>query len=214
MALAAFVVADQMLGLELREDAAAPSDPADVLADRGRRRGRHGAGRLADATTTALSRRARAAGVPWTDRRDRLLDHVALGERVGPGQGERPDIGLVGGVGPVALILHLEGIALHAALTLDTGSEGMGDGAQVHHRLHRIDELGKARVGRPARPPSRSGRGTGDADDRVEHDKAGAGGQEIGDRLALGDEIELARGIAGDHRGIAQLLRRIAVTAS
>ena len=55
--------------------------------------------------------------------RDGLIERGAARERVGPGQRERPDIGLVGGVGPVALVLHLERVAFHAALTVAPGAK-------------------------------------------------------------------------------------------
>ena len=64
---------------------------------------------------------------------------------IGPGQGERADVGLVRGVGPVALVLHLVGVALHPAGHAQRPvRRPVGELAQVHHRLHRVDDRGEA----------------------------------------------------------------------
>ena len=45
----------------------------------------------------------------------RWLHRFAGRDPVGPWQRQRPHIGLVGGIGPVALVFHLEDVAFHPA---------------------------------------------------------------------------------------------------
>ena len=102
-------------------------------------------------------------GLAGHGQRDALAQLLALGDRVGPGQGERPDIGLVGGVQPVALVLHLEGVALHAAGDAQARQRLVGQGADVHERAGGVDQLGKAAVLDAAVDPLDLDRGTADA---------------------------------------------------
>ena len=67
----------------------------------------------------------------------RLLGGLAGLDHVGPGLGERPDIGLVGGIVPVAVVLHLEGVALHGAGHLDARQHLVGERADVLERADR-----------------------------------------------------------------------------
>ena len=84
------------------------------------------------------SPRRAAAGMVAGDREpDRLRHRLALRQRVGPGPGERADVGLVGGVGPVALVLHLEGVALHRAGRPGAGGDLVADRADVAERAAR-----------------------------------------------------------------------------
>ena len=85
----------------------------------------------------ALPRRCRKA------QRDRLRDRLAGRQHVGPGQLQRPAVGLVGGVGPVALVLHLERVALHPALARGGPGAMMGDRADRLERLPGVDQVGK-----------------------------------------------------------------------
>ena len=112
-----------------------------------------------------------------------------LVDRVGPGQSQRADIGLVGGVQPVALVLHLEGVALHAAGDAHAGQDLVGQGADVHERAGR--DRSAPGTGCARRVPSTCSTSTGGAADafqRMQDDEAGAVGDEVAERLALGRE--------------------------
>ena len=61
---------------------------------------------------------------------------------------------------------------------------GVSQRAQAHHRLHRVDDLGKNRFDRHAVGMGDRHRRTGDAIDRVKDDEAGAIGQEPAVRTA------------------------------
>ncbi len=137
---------------------------------------------------------------------DRLLAHLAGRQRVGPGQRERADIGLVGGVRPVAMVLHLEGIALHGAGHLDARQDLVGQGAQVLERAHRVDPRRERRLRPLAVGMEHLDRAAGDAGQGMEHDEAGPVGHEVGggDRLAL--EGQAAIRAALDPGAVAQLL--------
>src|SRR3546814_16044460 len=72
-------------------------------------------------------------------------DLVAARHDIGPGPRERADIGFVRGVGPVALILHLERITIEAAR--DRRATLLVDQrADVGERLPRRDRFGEARA--------------------------------------------------------------------
>ena len=62
-------------------------------------------------------------------------------QHIGPWQRQRPHIGLVGRVRPVALVLHLESVALHPAFGGDARPNLMGDRAQILERLPGIDQI-------------------------------------------------------------------------
>ena len=140
----------------------------------------------------------------------RLLELRAGGERVGPGQRERPHVGLVGGVGPVALVLHLERVALHAAGDAQARRRLVGDGAQVHHRLHGVDQIREFRVDHAAVDMLDARRPAGHALDCMQHHEAGAVGDEVGDRPPLGAKTQAAARRAFDDGGVAELLLGIA----
>src|SRR5436309_2627758 len=128
MALAAIVMTDQVLEPKLLEDGAIVPDPANVLRGEPGAHCRHRASLPANAHHRRLVPSEPGSGRSVDRQAHRLFDDRALGEGVGPGQGERPDIGLVRRIGPVALILHLESLALHATFDARTRSEGMRDG--------------------------------------------------------------------------------------
>ena len=67
---------------------------------------RYDPARLCVAFAAAASRERQAYG---------LLVPAPFGKRISPGQSERPYVGFVRGVGPVALVLHLKRVALHPA---------------------------------------------------------------------------------------------------
>ena len=100
----------------------------------------------APATAPTVGRGGREAGAGARRHRehDALPELLSRPQRVGPGQRQRAHIGLVGGVGPVALVLHLEGVALHAAGHLEAGRELVGQRPQVHHGLDGVDQVREA----------------------------------------------------------------------
>ena len=75
---------------------------------------------------------------------DRLLDGLAGLQGIGMREPQGPHVGLVGRIRPVALVFHLEGVAQHRADHLQVRRDLVGQRADVHDRLHRIDDLGKA----------------------------------------------------------------------
>ena len=89
----------------------------------------------------------RAPRLALGDRRARrsahaLLDSSPLRHGVGPGQGQRAEIGLERGVEPVAVVLGLPGAALHAA-----GRAKPGIGSWVIARTSKNDCSGSTQVG-------------------------------------------------------------------
>ena len=92
---------------------------------------------------------------------------------VGPGPRQRSVVGLEGGVAPLALILHLEDVAIEAALDAPA-ARLMGQAGDVHEGLPRRDQRGKARLlGRAVRVIDRDRRPR-DPGDRVQQREAGA----------------------------------------
>ena len=78
--------------------------------------------------------------LPATLRLTDCLNLAARRQRVGPRQRQRPDIGLERGVGPVAVVLHLEGVAFHAAGRPHARHHLVAERADVEEGLHRIDD--------------------------------------------------------------------------
>src|SRR5664279_2550349 len=74
----------------------------------------------------------------------RLIDSASRLQGIRPRKRKRTHVGLVGRVGPIALILHFVGVALHEAFDRRSWSECVPDRAQVHHRLHGINQTWKA----------------------------------------------------------------------
>ncbi len=150
---------------------------------------------------------------PWDHaadaQHDRLLAGLAGLERIGPGLGQRPHIGLVGGIVPVAMVLHLEGIALHRAPHPHPRQHLMGQRPDVLERAHRVDQLGEGRALGPAVGVQDLDRLAGNPLDRVQDDEAGPVGDEVGDRPGGRLEAERAVGAALDLRPVAELLGRI-----
>ena len=121
------------------------ASPARRL-DRPRRRSRAASGPASPSSTRtrAPSSAAKPAlrAVASEAQRDRLpVCGYADWQHIGPGQRQRPHIGLVGGVGPVALVLHLERVAFHPAFGADAGPDRMRDRPHVLERLPGIDQF-------------------------------------------------------------------------
>jgi hypothetical protein len=85
----------------------------------------------------------------------------------------------------------------------------MGDGAEIHHRLHWIDDVGKPGLDRLPVDMFDAGGMAGDALDGVQDGKARPVREEIADRASLAPEDEIAIGGARDLRRIAEFLRAI-----
>ncbi len=198
---------DDVMRVELAQGRGGAQHRGRVLrieADAERRR--KAAERRQSQSDGALAGGEHGAGVLRNAERDALPKAFAGSERVGPRQGEGADVGLVGGVCPVALILHLEGVALHAAGDGESRREGVRQRPQVHHRLHRIDEIREARLDRAPVDALHGARFAGDALDRVQHDETGAVREEVGRRLPVRLEGERAVRAAADRRAIDQAL--------
>ena len=144
---------------------------------------------------------AAAGALPCSVSVTRLRELLALLERVGPGERQRPHIGLVGGVHPVAMVLHLEGVALHAAgrpsapaaiscvsaRMSRNGQAGSTSSGNLLSTMRAVDVLdGERRADH--------------AGERMQHDEAGAVGDEVAERLALGGEGQRAVGAPFDPR--------------
>jgi len=74
---------------------------------------------------------------------DALVERLARADLVGKPTRERPHVGLKGGVGPVAMVLHLKGIPLHPNRNRHTRHGFVAKLPYVKHWLFRIDELRK-----------------------------------------------------------------------
>ena len=122
-----------------------------------------------------------------------LRELLALLQRVGPGQRQRAHIGLVGGVHPVAVVLHLEGVALHAADDLQPRRDLVGQGADVEEGAGRVDQLRETALLDAAVGVLDGERRADHAVERMQHDEAGAVGDEVAQRLALGGEGQASR---------------------
>lgn len=109
---------------------------------------------------------------------DRLVQSLAGRQHIGPWQRKRPDIGLVGGVRPVALVLHLERIAFHPAFGGNAGPDLMGDRPQILERLPRVDQVGKLCFHHAAVGVLDRDRAAGQAGDRMQDAEAAAIGLE------------------------------------
>ncbi len=66
-------------------------------------------------------------------------------------------------------------------MTLQTRRRLVGDGPQVHHRLHGVDELGEVALDHISVDVLDRRRGAGDAFDGMQDHEAGAVGDEVGD---------------------------------
>ena len=137
---------------------------------------------------------------------DRLPDSFARLERIGPGQRQRPNIGLERGISPVAVIFHFEGVALHAHDGLQTGHHLVGERAQVQERLHWIDQHWERRCLHHPVGVLDLDRTAGHTLQRVQDDESGARGKEVGGRCGRAGKLEAAVAAAFDARVVGELL--------
>ena len=119
---------------------------------------------------------------------------------------QRAHVGLVRGIGPVALVLHLEGVAQHGADHAESRRHLVGERADVHDRLHRVYDLRKAGLDHPAVHLAHLHRVSADSLHPVQDDEPGAVGEEVG--LGGPDAIETQRAVraAGDARAVIEAL--------
>ena len=104
------------------------------------------------------------------------------------------------------MVFHLEGVAFHADHRAKPGHDLMGQRANVHERLQRIDKRRESRgldrvVHVQYIQPMSS-----HAFERVKHDEARARGQEISVGDGLTEELEAAVGAAFNTSGVADRL--------
>ncbi len=111
---------------------------------------------------------------------------------VRPWQSQGPYIGLVRCVGPVALILHLKGIAFHAAFDRNAGHGLMGDRTHILERLPRFDQIGQAGLVECAVYMLDPHRGACHADDWMQDAKAATVGFKACRCIRYGVESERA----------------------
>ena len=176
--------------VELDEDGGGPRS----LRDRGRRRGvgrrrrRHGdrgkGGSLLEPEARHGMSRHRGRSPRHRDV-DRLHDALTRGEGVGEGQRERAAVGLVRGIRPVALILHLEHVAGEPHIDLESVVRPRQAG-DVEGGLMWADAHGEPRVrDRSVRVADvhRRARESG----RVQHDEPRAVRRERALRLQVGE---------------------------
>ncbi len=122
-----------------------------------------------------------------------LLNLDALRERIRPWPGQRAHIGFVGGIGPVAMVLHLERVAFHRACGPDARRHLMGQSADIAKRAVRIDLCGEFRQLLAAVDVEHLQRAAGDALQRMQDNEAGAVGLDI--CQGLGDHLEGERAV-------------------
>ena len=101
-------------------------------------------------------------------------------QRVGPGQRQRPHIGLEGGVGPVAVVLHLEGVALHAQVACRPGITSWVSARMSRNGWTGSTSVGERRLLDRAVDMLDLDRAPGHALERMQDDEAGAVGEEVG----------------------------------
>ncbi len=111
--------------------------------------------------------------------RDRLAEGLAGREHVGIGQAQGPDIGLERSVQPVAVILRLPGVTLHADGRPEVAGDPMAQGADVREARLRIDVARKAHSPFIAVHVGDMDRLAGDALQRMQHDEAGTIGPDV-----------------------------------
>ena len=161
-------------------------------------RGQRGEGINADGHRRRIASLSRRRGRAAQRDPHGLLHALAGPQLVWPWQRERAGVRLVGGVGPVALVLHLEGVTFEAHLGADAGRDLVRDRPQVHERLVRGDEQGETPVlDRAVRVLDRAGP-AGALRDRVQNAEAGAGCPERRARAAVHREGDRAIAFAGD----------------
>lgn len=129
---------------------------------------------------------------------DPLTEALTLRHEIGPGQSQGPHVGLVGGIGPVALILHLEDIANELRCHHDTGRHTVGDLSNVLERLPRFDRIGPACLFHRAVIVRNCNWFSGNTDGRMQDYEAGACGFEIRIAHTISREMH-ARRRAGDR---------------
>jgi hypothetical protein len=153
---------------------------------------------------------ARGGGRAFELQLDGLLEGLAGLQDIGVGQPERAHVGLVGGIRPVALILHLEGITQHSAGHREARHDFVLQRADVHDGLFRIDHLGKAGLDLAAADLLHLDPPAADALDAVQHDEAGAVGEEVGFGRSAARKAQAPVRVTGDARPVAEALRVVA----
>ena len=129
-------------------------------------------------------------------------------QRVGPGQRQRAHVGLERGIGPVAVILHLEGVALHAHGRFQPGHHLVRERADRRNGWIGSTSARELRLHDLAVDVLDLDRAPGHALERMQHDEAGARGQEVGLRHGGAGELEVAVGLAFDAGVVGDLLAR------
>ena len=152
----------------------------------------------------AASGRTRSG--PLEAQLDRLLNRLAGIQREWMREIQWPNVRLVRRVGPVALVLHLEGVAQHGAGHLEPWRDLVGECADVHDGLLGVDHLRKegldhfaAHIGHQRRMPT-------DPLQCVQHDEAGPVRDKGSLRSPASFEAQRAVRTAGDARSIDEAL--------
>ena len=139
----------------------------------------------------------RGWNVPAQPDRDPLADARARFDRDREGQAQRRAVGLERGVGPVALVLHLEGVAFHQDFGLHAGHHAVGERPDVEEGLMGGDALRKSAVGHAAIDVRHRAWGARQGH-RVQDAEADPVALEAGARFAVEGEDDRAVGGAGD----------------
>ena len=108
-----------------------------------------------------------------------MADLGAARDRVRPGQRERAVVGLERRVRPVAMILGLPGIALHAQRRADARQRLVRHRSDVEKRLGGVDQLRRLGALDRAVDMLDLHRPAGHARERVQNDEAGTAGQKV-----------------------------------
>ena len=123
-----------------------------------------------------------------------LREALAGSGTMGIAERDRRAVRLERGVGPVALVLHLERVAFHATFRGDTGAHLMGDRAHLLERLPRLDKVWQLGPDDPAVDMLDRHRRAGQSDDRMQHAEAAARRLEVASRRGRHVELERAVG--------------------
>ena len=173
----------QLLRGGLFEDRHGGETRCNVLRRNDKAHSRHSSLGFAKAHTNGFVRRCGRCGlcpVFTDDRQPHPLPDLHPGlQHIGPGQLQRPHIGLVRCVGPVALVLHFKRVAFHPAFGDNARHDLMRDGAHVLEGLPWVDEIRKPRLDGFAIDVFDGDGRTGEACYRMQHAEATAVGEEV-----------------------------------
>ena len=169
----------EMLRRGLPHDVGDRKSELDVLRQHAEAKTRHRPGLAAQSERDRRPFARRARQPAREAEGDGMADLGAARDRVRPGQRERARVGLERRVRPVAMILGLPGIALHAQRRADTRYRLVSHCSDVEKRLSGIDQLRRLGALDRAVDMLDLHGPAGHACERVQNDEAGSAGQKV-----------------------------------